>query len=309
MNDLIFLTIEPIENGHELAWERLQPLINGFQETLIALSRNIHILDLEISDVALILVGSPVIGSLRFQFKLDVKAEFKPKNSKRERAQATEGQMDLKRLTQDVGVNALGGVIAASIMLAFAGQAEEPAYGPEARLAELCAAYMSSGDRASLDEMKVVAEHAGCRSVRLQYQSYPPLELAGVIPPISIKREITTPPPERLELYLRTHKPVVVYLNGEQRVGYFVTRLDNHTEAIAIFKEPIHKFHLNDRLLTEARRLTPADRQRLFISPLSLGRAAGVGIEARLENVRSVIEITANHGAMGNRLRDPNGSI
>lgn len=303
MNDLIFLTLEPAEDGHELPWTRLKPVIDTFEQTLTGLVENIDILDLEIGEVSLILVGSPVIGSLRFQLKLDVKAEFKRSKAKLKRP-PTEGAKDLKRLAQDVGVTAIGGVIAASIMLAFSGKSEEPTYGPEARLAEFCAAQMAQGRRAPLDEMKAVAEQAQCRSVRMQYQSFPPLELAGPMDPISIKREIKEAPPERLEFFLRSQKPVDVYFNGERRLGYFVVRLDNQTEAIAIFKSPIPKVHLSDRLLTQARRLKPSERRRLFISPLSLGGADGVGVEDRLNNVRSVIEVTANYGVMGNRIAD-----
>lgn len=304
MNDLIFLTLEPVEDGHELPWSRLRPLIDGFQQTISELVKGIDIMDLEIGEVSLILVGSPVIGSLRFQLKLDVKAEFKRPKPKQNRPPPTEGAKDLKRLAQDVGVNSIGGVIAGAILLAFAGPSEEPTYGTEARLAELCAAQLVLAERGPLDEMKVVAEQAQCRSVRMQYQSFPPLELAGHMDPIRIKREIKEPPPERLELFLRTHKSVGVYFNGERRIGYFVTRLDNQTEAIAIFKTPIPKVHINDRLLTQARQLKPSDRRRLFISPLSLGGPDGVGVEDRLKTVRSVIEITANHGVMGNRPRD-----
>lgn len=303
MNDLIFLTLEPVEDGHELPWGRLRPLIDGYQRTLRELVRNIDVMDLEISDVALILVGSPVVGSMRFQFKLDVTAEFK-RPAKRKKVPPTEGAKDFKRLAQDVGVNSLGGVFAASIMLAFAGPSEEPSYGPEARMAELCAAQLMAASRGPLDEMKLVAEQANCRSVRMQYQSFQPLELAGQMDPVSIKREITDAPPNRLELFLRTPKPVVVYFNGEKRTGYFVSRLDNQTEALAIFANPIPKVHLNDRLLTQARRLKPADRRRLFISPLSLAGPDGVGVEERLRSVRSVVEITANHGVMGNRPKD-----
>ena len=306
MNDLIFLTIEPAEDGHELAWSRLRPLVDTFQATVTGLVKHLDIMDLEFGDVSLILVGSPVVGSLRFQLKLDVKAEFKRSNPKPKRP-PTEGAKDLKRLAQDVGVNALGGVVAASIMLAFSGPSEEPTYGPEARLAEFCAEQMRHFHRAPLDEMKAVSEQAGCRSVRMQYQSFPPLELAGPMDPISIKREIKEAPPERLELFLRSQKPVDVYFNGERRLGYFVVRLDNQTEALAIFKNPIPKVHLSDRLLTEARRLKPSDRHRLFISPLSLGGPDGVGVENRLNNVRSVVEITASHGVMGSRLRDLTG--
>ncbi|MFN3930823.1 MAG: hypothetical protein ACK4JY_03655 [Brevundimonas sp.] len=303
MNDPIYLTLEPAEDGHELPWSRLRPLIDTFQQTVTGLVKSIDIMDLEFGDVSLILVGSPVVGSLRFQFKLDVKAEFKRANPKSKRP-PTEGARDLKRLAQDVGVNAIGGVVAASIMLAFSGASEEPTYGPEARLAEFCAAQMAQGQRAPLDEMKAVAEQTQCRSVRMQYQSFPPLELAGPMDPISIKREIKEAPPERLELFLRAQKPVDVYFNGERRLGYFVVRLDNQTEAIAIFKNPIPKVHLSDRLLTQARRLKPAERRRLFISPLSLGDPDGVGVEDRLKNVRSVVEITANHGVMGSRPKD-----
>jgi len=303
MNDLIFLTLEPVEGGHELRWDRLRPLVDGYQRALRELIKNIDIMDLEISNVALTLVGSPVVGSLRFQFRLDVSAEFKRREPKNRRA-PVEGARDFKRLAQDVGVNALGGVIAASIMLAFAGPSEEPSYGPEARLAELCASQLMAAGRGPLDEMKLVAEQANCRSVRMQYQSFPPLELAGQVDPVRIEREITDAPPNRLELFLRTPKPVTVYLNGEKRTGYFVSRLDNQTEALAIFASPIPKVHLNDRLLTQARRLKPADRRRLFISPLSLAGPEGVGVEERLKHVRSVVEITANHGVMGNRLRD-----
>ncbi len=303
MNDLIFLTLEPVEGGHELPWDRLRPLVDGYQRALRELTKNIDIMDLEISNVALTLVGSPVVGSLRFRFRFDVNAEFKRPEPKKRRA-PTEGAKDFKRLAQDVGVNSLGGVIAASIMLAFAGPSEEPSYGPEARLAELCAAQLMAAERGPLDEMKLVAEQANCRSVRMQYQSFPPLELAGQMDPVSIKREITDAPPNRLELFLRTPKPVVVYLNGEKRIGYFVSRLDNQTEALAIFASPIPKVHLSDRLLTQARRLKLADRRRLFISPLSLAGPDGVGVEERLKSVRSVVEITANHGVMGNRPKD-----
>lgn len=303
MNDLIFLTLEPVEGGRELPWERLRPLVDGYQRALWELTKNIEIVDLEISNVALTLVGSPVVGSLRFQFKLNVSAEFKRAEPKKRRA-PTEGAKDLKRLAQDVGVNSLGGVIAASIMLAFAGPSEEPSYGPEARLAEHCAAQLMAAARGPLEEMKLVAEQANCRSVRMQYQSFPPLELAGQMDPVSIKREITDAPPDRLELFLRSPKPIVVYLNGEKRTAYFVTRLDNQTEALAIFASPIPKVHLNDRLLTQARRLRPADRRRLFISPSFLAGPDGVGVEERLKSVRSVVEITANHGVMGNRPKD-----
>ena len=303
MNDLIFLTLEPVEGGHELPWSRLRLLVDEYQRTLRELVNNIDIMDLRITDVSLNLVGSPVVGSLRFQFKLNVSAEFKRSEAKKKRA-PTEGAKDFKRLAQDVGVNSLGGIIAASIMLAFAGSSEEPSYGPEARMTELCAAQLMAAARGPLDEMKLVAEQANCRSVRMQYQSFPPLELAGQMDPISIKREITDAPPNRLELFLRTPKPVVVYLNGEKRTGYFVSRLDNQTEALAIFADPIPKVHLNDRLLTQARRLKPADRRRLFISPLSLAGADGIGVEERLKSVRSVIEITANHGVMGNRPKE-----
>ena len=303
MNDPIYLTLDPAEDGHELSWHRLRPVIDAFQQTVTGLVSNIEIMDLELGDVSLVLVGSPVVGSLRFQLKLDVKAEFKRPKSKSTRP-PPEGARDVKRLAQDVGVNAIGGVVAASIMLAFSGPSEEPTYGPETRLAEFCAGQMATGQRAPLDEMKAVAEQAQCKSVRMQYQSFPPLELAGPMDPISIKREIKAEPPERLELFLRTQKPVDVYFNGERRLGYFVVRLDNQTEAIAIFRNPIPKVHLSDRLLTEARRIRPAERRRLFISPLSLGGADGVGVEDRLKNVRSVVEVTANHGAMGRHLKD-----
>lgn len=303
MNDLIFLTLEPVEGGHEVPWDQLRTLIDGYERALQELTRNINILDLEISKVALTLVGSPVVGSLRFQFKLDVKAEFKRPGPRRSHI-PTEGAKDFKRLAQDVGVNSLGGVIAASIMLAFAGPSEEPSYGPESRLAELCASQLMTAARGPLDEMKLVAEQANCRSVRMQYQSFPPLELAGQMNPLSIKREITDTPPSRLELFLRTPNPVVVYLNGEKRIAYFVSRLDNQTEALAIFARPIPKVHLNDRLLTQARRLKPAERRRLFISPPSLEGPDGVGVEERMKSVRSVLEITANHGVMGNRPKD-----
>ena len=302
MNDPIYLTLEPVEDGHELPWRRLRPLIDTFQQTVTGLVKSIDIMDLEIGEVSLILVGSPVVGSLRFQLKLDVQAEFKrPPKMKR---QTTEGARDLKRLAQDVGVNAIGGVVAASIMLAFSGASEEPTYGPEARLAEFCADQMVQGNRAPLDEMKAVAEQTQCRSVRMQYQSFPPLELAGPMDPIRIKREIKEAPPERLELFLRSQNAVDVYFNGERRLGYFVVRLDNQTEALAIFKTRIPKVHLSDRLLTEARRLKPSERRRLFISPLSLGGPDGVGVEDRLNNVRSVVEITGNHGVMGSRPKE-----
>lgn len=298
MNDLIFLTLEPIEGGHCLSWDRVRPFIDGLEDTFGRLAKKVVIPDLEIGGASLIVVGSPVVGSQRWQFKLEVSAEFGPPKGRRLPPKAAE----TKSLTQQVGVNAMGGIIAGAVLLAFSGPSEDPVYGPEAKLVEECAKDIAKAGRGALDEMRYLAEQSQCRSARLQFQSYPPLELAGEIEPLSLERELKTVPPERVDLFLRSNTAVVVYLNGERRTGYFVTRMDNNSEAIAIFRDPIPKQHLNDRLLTEAKLLKPEDRRRLYISSLSLGGPDAAGIESRLRAVQSVLEIKANYGVMRRRM-------
>lgn len=298
MNDLIFLTIEPMEGGHALPWTRVKSLLEGLEDALSRLSAKIALPDLEIEGASLIVVGSPVVGSQRWQFKLEIKAEIvSPKKPAPRRPQKDE---PTKSLIREIGVNALGGVIAAAIMLKFAGPSEEPTYGPEAKLAEICADELKRAGHSALSEMRFLAEQAQCRSLRMQYQSYPPLELAGKVDPLVIGDELETPPPERLEIFLKSRDAVVIYLDGVKRTGYFVTRLDNNTEAIAIFRDPIPSQHLNDRIMTEAKLVSAERRSRMFISPLSLGGPNSAGIEARLKLARAILEIKANYGVMRN---------
>ena len=287
MNDLLYLTFDPSDGGNSLPWKRVQPLITAMESAFAAVAKTLDNDEIRVVDADLFLVGSPVAGSLRFNLRLQIKSEPTAR-AKRQRRSAIEPQ---SLLTQ-VGINALGGIVAASFMLAAVGKPEDPAYGAEQRLRELCAQRARQAVSAAVDELELLAQQSGCTSVRLQYESFPPLELSGQIEPLKLKIRSGREPPDRVHMFVSAPKSVIVYLGDQRMVGYFVQRLDDNSEALALFARPVPQQNINDRMLVRSR-LYSRGRKPLYVS-----KSVQKEMQERLGRVRSVLIVEETYGVM-----------
>lgn len=289
MNDTLTLTLIPKDGGIAIPWRTLSVLLEGFERLAKSLASKID--ELTIDDVEIILIGAPTAGSVRFNFELKVSATFKPRKTLTRRRQLDANELEQRHyrsLLEQVGVNALGGILAGVILTVGGSASLDPRFGDEAALTDICAKKLHDSAQRTLKELALLAAHSGCQSATLGYESFEPLELVGKSRSLRIRNEEKGALPDRLRLNIVDRRPVRLYFRGVERRGYLAKRDDTSALSLVLFPSPIPTSHIFDKYEVKARRLSAADKKEIYIHPSNSDLFRN---DKFLSDVRSVLAI------------------